>query len=112
MRFTKWLAASLSLVLLGSDVPDQDVITHSDGTQCGLTGDASSRAGKALDRLKNRYIAPTDDQIDQSVTMAGILAPGDDLERFDASTGATVKGFVIDVKVGGNETCNCHARRP
>jgi hypothetical protein len=111
MRVAKLLAATFSLLLLGSEGLSQDVITLSDGSQCGLLGDATSKAGKALDKLKNRFRAPTDTQIDHSVTMAALLAPGDDLDRFDASKGASIKGFVIDVKVGGKETCNCHATR-
>jgi hypothetical protein len=111
MRVAKLLAATLALLLLGSEGLCQDVITQSDGTQCGLTGDASSKAGKALDKLKNRSRAPSDGQIDHAVTAAAMLAPGDDVDRFDATTGASIKGFVIDVKVGGKETCNCHATR-
>jgi hypothetical protein len=111
MSVAKRLAATLALLLLGSEGLCQDVITQSDGNRCGLTGDASSKAGKALDKLKNRSQAPGDDQINHAVTTAALLAPGDDLDRFDATTGASIKGFVIDVKVGGKETCNCHATR-
>jgi hypothetical protein len=39
-----------------------------------------------------------------------MLQTGDDTDRFDPSNGAEITGYVNDVKVGGIETCNCHAR--
>jgi len=90
----------------------QETFKLSDGRECGLEGTAKSEAGKAIDRLKNRFVAPTTDQIDSDVSLAAILAPGDDLDRFDQNKGAKISGFVIDVKVGGVETCNCKAKDP
>src|SRR5262249_19355423 len=96
--------------LTPADPPaNQDVRTGSDGTMCGLEGTAVSAAGKALNRLKNRWQPPKADDIDPDVTLAALLAPGDDLDRFSEEKGARVAGFVVAVKVGGKETCNCKA---
>ena len=79
------------------------------GQSCPPEGTAKSDAGKTLNRLKNRDNAPSASQIDADVSLASILAPGDDVDRFDEQKGAKIVGFVIDVKPGGKETCNCEA---
>jgi hypothetical protein len=77
---------------------------------CPMEGDARSQAVRALNRLKNRYTAPIPDQIDPKITLAAILAPGYDTGRWKVKEGATITGYVYDVKPGGVETVNCHAR--
>lgn len=79
---------------------------------CGMEGDARSPAVKALNRLKNRYTAPTPEEINPKVTLAAILAPGYDIGRWKVNYGAAITGYVYDVKVGGVETVNCHATNP
>src|SRR5579862_7911366 len=74
------------------------------------TGDAVQPSVQALNRLKNRLTAPTRSQIDKTVTLRAMIAPGDDANRWSASRGATVVGYVAEVKPGGVETVNCHAR--
>ncbi len=46
---------------------------------CGMEGDARSVGVRALNRLKNRYVAPA--QVDPRITLAAILAPGNDTGR-------------------------------
>lgn len=82
---------------------------------CALTGDPNPNGSdyqqvSALNELKNRYHAPTDAQLDSSVTLARMLDPGDDTGRFDDGRGALIEGWVDRVRVGGIETVNCHAR--
>ena len=67
---------------------------------------------RALNRMKNRYTAPTPEQIDHAVTLAAMLVPGNDTGRWKVKYGAEITGYVHDVKVGGVETVNCHAREP
>src|SRR5579863_76412 len=86
--------------------------TLEDGTLCPLIGTAKSVAAKDLNRHKNRSISPTEEDIDPQVTLAAMLSPGDDTDRFDEERGAKITGFVIDVKKGGKETCNCGADDP
>jgi hypothetical protein len=75
---------------------------------CGMEGDARSSGVQALNRLKNRYAPPH--QIDPAITLAAILAPGRDTGRWKVKQGAEIVGYVFDVKVGGIESTNCHAR--
>src|SRR5256885_788472 len=44
--------------------------------------------------------------------MPALLALGNDTKRFDQEKAATIKGFVINVKEGGKESCNCEASKP
>ncbi|HEY7427231.1 MAG TPA: hypothetical protein VH682_23555 [Gemmataceae bacterium] len=108
MRLVSLLLSTV-LMLVARPVSDQDIYVQSTGKKCGMEGNAKSTPAKALDRLKNRYTAPTSDDMDNAVSLAALLAPGDDLDRFDATKGAGVVGLVLDVKVGGKETCNCRA---
>jgi hypothetical protein len=77
-------------------------------SDCPLIGTAKSAANQALNSKKNREIAPIPGQINKSVTLDAMLAPGDDTGRFSEAQGATITGWVIDVKQGGHpETANC-----
>src|SRR5215469_12128249 len=77
---------------------------------CGMEGDARSIGVRALDRLKNRYTQPSPEQIDSRITLAAILAPGNDISRWKVKEGAEIVGYVSDVKRGGIESTNCRAR--
>jgi hypothetical protein len=77
---------------------------------CGMEGDAKSSGVQELNRLKNRFHAPGPKDFDPRVTLAAMLGPGDDENRWNSSRAGEVTGYVHDVKVGGIESTNCHAR--
>src|ERR1700722_13433291 len=79
---------------------------------CDLEGDAKPQQLKNLNRLKNRYTPPTASQMNPQVTLDAVLAPGNDLGRWNESQGAEITGYVVAVKPGGPETVNCHAKDP
>lgn len=103
------LLGSLFIPASRAQAPSPDMQTF-DG--CGLEGDAKPQALKNLNRLKNRFVPPAANQMKTQITLGDILAPGNDLNRWKESQGATVTGYVIDVKPGGPETVNCHATDP
>src|ERR1700735_2762023 len=74
------------------------------------TGDAVQPAVQALNRLKNRETTPTTRDLDPSVSLAAMVHPGPDETRWDERGAGSVAGYVADVKMGGIETVNCHAR--
>lgn len=90
-----------------SNSNDVNILAH-----CPPGGDAKSIRIQDLNKLKRRMISPTIADIDSKVTLSKFLAPGDDTSRFDVGKGATIVGYVADVKVGGVETVNCHAHDP
>lgn len=110
MKVTSAVVA-LSLVLVGQQADDLDVITLN-GMDCPLQGTAKSPDVKALNKKKGRYHLPASSQIDPAVTLTAMASPGDDENRFDDRSAATVIGYVLQVGVGGNETCNCKATNP
>ncbi|HNP21782.1 MAG TPA: hypothetical protein PKM63_22290 [Panacibacter sp.] len=59
----------------------------------------------ALNKLKNRGKTPTD--IDESISLADILAPGNDRNRFSNNKAIKITGFIFNAKAGGTEDCNC-----
>lgn len=79
---------------------------------CGLEGDAKRVDVRELNTQKNRYDFPDSTKIDHNVTLQAMLAPGEDRNRFNSGAAVEINGYVIDVKVGGDESCNCHARNP
>jgi hypothetical protein len=79
---------------------------------CPLEGDAKSTMVRTLNRLKNRTAAPVLSDLDTAVTMKVLTAPGDDRNRFSMRRAAMLQGYVVDVKVGGIESTNCHAKDP
>jgi hypothetical protein len=113
MRAVFLIAVSLGTVLLtlGAARLAEDLTTiRLNGQDCGPDGTATSEAGKELNRFKNRFQIPTEDDIDTEVSLPAMLAPGNDINRFDAKRAARIQGIVVNVLVGGNkETCNCGA---
>jgi hypothetical protein len=110
MRFAGVLVA-LPLLFLGQTGNNLDVITLNH-VPCPLQGVAKGHDVQELNRNKGRYHLPVASDIDPTVTLTSLIAPGDDEERFDVKSAATVVGFVLQVQVGGTETCNCRATDP
>jgi hypothetical protein len=87
--------------------------------QCSMDGgNGPGGAGLADDKiaandLKNRYIAPEEDEIDRTVTEKMFTTEGPPDPKtgksanLDQSKGADVEGYVFKIKSGGAETCNC-----
>lgn len=90
------------LCFLSSPVRAQNVF---DG--CPMNGSATTPNLQSLNRLKNRYTVPQASDIDAAVTLQAMLAPGNDRNRWNSTHAAEITGFVLDVKPGGGETCNC-----
>ncbi len=79
---------------------------------CGVEGDAKEIAARKMNKLKNRYLPPQASDYDKSVTLAAMLAAGNDEKRWSETKAAEITGYVHDVKVGGVESANCNAREP
>jgi hypothetical protein len=86
----------------------QETIQLSGDKPCGLTGNARSEKVKKLNLLKNRYNFPAPADFDKTVTLSALLKPGKDEKRFSDKKAVRIRGYVIDVKTGGKETCNCY----
>ena len=103
---TLMILLSLCFAFLGANA-QAPVSNMDDLDGCGMDGSATTARLKALNQFKNRYTVPQDNQIDSSITLSAMLSPGDDKSRWSSTSGAEVTGFVLDMKPGGRETCNC-----
>src|SRR6185437_11385254 len=99
MKRSLLLALCLTATL-GAAALEDDPYPMSTGQSCPLEGTAKNNDLKALNRDKGRSKDPTADDIDTDVSLAAMLAPGEDQSRFDESRAASVVGFVVNVKVG------------
>lgn len=77
---------------------------------CPPEGSAKSERIRALNTYKNRIRFPSEDDFDTSISVARLLEPGNDVQRWSNSKAARVCAYVIEVKPGGKETCNCGAK--
>ena len=75
--------------------------------ECPLEGSANPERQKELNRKKNRLKAPSPAELDSGVTLDSMLALGPDSMRWNDSRGASIVGYVLNVKAGGEETVNC-----
>ncbi len=110
MKSLVLLAISMALLQTPSDNGKDYVMAN--GKSCPPEGTAHSDKVKELNRAKNRETTPNGDQIDADVSLAVMLAPGTDEDRFDSKRGAAIVGYVIAVRHGGKESCNCEAKAP
>jgi hypothetical protein len=79
---------------------------------CPIKGDAKSARVQSLNVLKRRMTTPESTDVDSKVTLVAMVAPGEDVSRFDTNKAATISGYVADVKVSGVESVNCHTHNP
>ena len=77
---------------------------------CGLTDSATRPQEKNLNPFKNRDQGPAPSDINKRIKLAGMLAPGEDQNRYDNYMAAQITGYVASAKVGGIESCNCKAK--
>lgn len=77
---------------------------------CPLSGNAKQALALSINPLKNRFDAPK--TVSSKITLAEILAPGDDTTRWSTQDAATIEGWIIYVKKGGIESCNCKSKDP
>jgi hypothetical protein len=81
------------------------------GQSCPIYGDKPVARFMRNDSLKNRSVITEGDEVDTTITLNEILtADGNDTENYNSSHLVELTGYVILVKYGGPETCNCHSK--
>jgi len=74
--------------------------------QCPIYGDRTRL--RIIDSLKNRNFVGN---IDNSVTLENILTfTGDDTQEYSSDQYVNLEGYVVLVKYGGLESCQCHSK--
>ena len=74
---------------------------------CPRAGIALTTRARDLHRLKNRTTIPQATDFDSRVTLAALLQPGDDRDRWSNHRAARVQAEVIDVAYARPEATNC-----
>jgi hypothetical protein len=74
---------------------------------CPNAGIALTTRARELHRLKNRTSIPQPTDFDTRVTLAALLQPGDDHDRWSNNRAARIQGEVIDVAYARPEATNC-----
>lgn len=77
-------------------------------SQCKKEGDSNNKRIIALNLLKNRGIPKG--LIPEIINISDILKSGNDSTRWFSTQFVSVTGYIILVKYGGAETCNCHTK--
>lgn len=77
------------------------------GKPCPKKGDNPNPRIEHLDSLKNRSAEVN--IVPKNILISEFLKPGNDQNRFSSSQFVQVTGYIIKVKYGESETCNCHS---
>ena len=64
---------------------------------------------RAINKLKNRTLLPSESDYDDRVTLDALLQPGDDRARWSEAAAARVEGYVVSVRDGSIESSNCYS---
>ena len=87
-------------------------VINIDGTPCDLHGAAAVNSEVYyLNSLKNRYRFPQASNIDAGVTFQTLMESSDP-NQFSTDKAVRLQGFVLNVKMGGVESCNCKTKDP
>jgi hypothetical protein len=76
---------------------------------CPLEGDATKAKIRALNEKRARDETPSDDDVDETVTIEALIEPGDDSLRWQDGTAVDIVGYVVAVREGGPTSANCHS---
>jgi hypothetical protein len=95
----------LAVVLGGTPTPTRPA-------PCPAQGDATKAEIRALNEQKTRNDTPAEDDVDETVTIDGLVEPGDDSQRWQDGAAVEVVAYVVDVRDGGATSANCHSADP
>ena len=82
-------------------------LTTSTFSQCLPKGDSPQLKLQRLDSLKNRTNVS---RVTDSFNVTHFLSGKYDVDSFHSSQFVKVTGYIVGVKYGGSETCNCHSK--
>ncbi len=77
---------------------------------CPLEGVATGIRHLESNRQKNRTTHPSPKDIDSTATISAIMKPGNDEGRWSEERGASIVGYVVEVKGASPESANCDAK--
>ncbi|RPI67495.1 MAG: hypothetical protein EHM43_07880 [Ignavibacteriae bacterium] len=79
---------------------------------CPKHGSAVQQRAKDLNVKKNRTDVPAPSQIKKSVTFETLMTATEKPRTFKEGDAVSIVGYVVEVRIGAIETCNCKATDP
>jgi hypothetical protein len=79
---------------------------------CPKHGSAVQERAKVLNVKKNRDDVPAPSQIKSDITFATLMKAGEHPRGFKEGDAISIVGYVVEVRLGAVETCNCKATDP
>jgi len=76
--------------------------------QCPTNGDSPKEKLQILDSLKNRSVKPNIKPI--PLIVENFICKCKDEQKFSSNEYVSVTGYIVGVKYGGAETCECHSK--
>ena len=101
-------AAGFCLLIFAAALP----AAAQDAPICPPQGDAASPEMQDLNEKKARIDAPSDSDVDDTITIESLLEPGDDRLRWQDGQAVSITAFVVAVQDGGMASSNCHSPDP
>ena len=95
------LFKTLALLLISSVMYSQE--------PCPVEGAGKNDKDKAANKLKNREVV-ANKTINTKVTLQAVLVKGEDSQRFNQNDYVVINGYCVEVKQGGQESCNCESK--
>ncbi len=111
MKIIYKILASACLLFYAAALLGQDTVFVDDGTRpCGMEGSARLYKNKIINPLKNRWNLPESEDLDPNFTIENLVEYLNDENSYDDQRAGTLTGYVVEVKSGGPESCNCSAK--
>ena len=101
-----------TVTVITTEIMTPPAVNLDDFNGCPLTGQTTLARLQVLNPEKNRWTGPLPSDINPAITVASMLTRGNDTGRWKITDAAEVTGYVLEVKAGGDETCNCHFTDP
>jgi hypothetical protein len=79
---------------------------------CGMEGSAKRSGDRTLNRFKNRFTLPRENEFDETFNWDELQKEEDDRKKFSTDNAAILRGYVFRIKAGSVETCNCNSKDP
>ena len=106
------LLLSAALFVPPADSGPKPAATPTKAAPCPAQGDATKPEIRELNERKARNDTPSDDDVDETVTIDALVEPGDDSLRWQDGVAIEIVAYVLEIRDGGATSANCHSADP
>jgi len=95
------LLLSAALFVPPADSGPKPAATPTKAAPCPAQGDATKPEIRELNERKARNDTPSDDDVDETVTIDALVEPGDDSLRWQDGVAIEIVAYVLEIRDGG-----------